>query len=92
MQQRLAAERDGCRWRQRQHHVAGIGDAHVLQLELQLVALAQAQDDPLDAHLQARGFLRDSSLDGVNEEVQRDRTVQQAHVEEADHEQACEGR
>ena len=90
-QQRLAAERDGRRRGQRQRHVAGIGDAHVLQLELELPGVAQAQHHPFDAHLEARDFLGDGSLDWVDEKVQRHRTVQQPHVDEAAHQHDCEG-
>ena len=80
-QERLAAERHDRGGRQGQGCVAGIGDAHVPQLELQLVALAQPQRDVFDLHVQTSQLLGDGSLDRMNEEVERHRAVQQAHIE-----------
>ena len=81
-QQRLAAERDQGRRRHRQGHVVGVGDADVLELELDLAAVAQTQGHVLDGDADRRDLLGNRALDGLGKEAHGDRTVQQAHVEE----------
>ena len=49
-----------------QRHVVGVGDAHVLELELDLAGLAQAQGDVLDGDADAGKLLGDGALDRLD--------------------------
>ena len=83
-QQGPQARHDGGRRGNCQRLLVGVGDAQALELELELPAFGKADGDVLDLDADAGHLLGNRALDRLHEELQRDRTLQEADVEEAE--------
>src|SRR5262245_4539496 len=82
LQTRTGTDGKGRRRRHRERRMARVGDAHIAEFKLELMAIVEARGNVIDLDPEAGKLLGDRALERANQKTQRHRPLPQPGVEQ----------